>query len=811
MGRKICYNEKNNGICQLMKMNGGMCMEKNMRLWYQQPAEAWTEALPLGNGRIGAMVFGGVEKDVLSLNEDTLWSGYPRNTNNMEAGKYFRESQRLIAEGKYKETTELFEKHMSSCFSQSYQPLGDLEIHIQNAGEVKDYERSLSLDDALCRTQFTLNGVAYAREAFLSYADQCLVMRIWASQPGCVDCDILFKCPHPHEIFFRGHEMYLKGICPSHIQTHVSPETKRIFYEEAPEKKGIRFAAAARITGSGGYAEADGEVYRVRAANEVVIKMPVRTSFRNFASHPYLNGRDEEYELLMDLRKIREKSYEELLEAHLKDYRPLFQRVKLDLNDNRYEEQPTDLRLRQFDRQQDDRGLCELIFQYGRYLMIAASRPGSQPMNLQGIWNPLQEPPWCANYTVNINTEMNYWPAECCNLSEMHEPLFRMVEELMQTGAETAKIHYNARGAVAHHNVDLWRMSNPVGEKYPGCATWAFWPMGFGWLCQHLYEHYAFTGDLIFLREKALPPIREAARFYLDVMAEDEEGRLFISPGTSPENSFIIEDGKSSVAKLAAMSQAIVREILSNYLKILDILGMQEEMQEEAKKALPRLFPFQIGSRGQLLEWDQEFEEAEVHHRHVSHLYGLHPGHQITPQDTPELAEACKKTLEIRGDDGTGWSLGWKINFWARLQEGDHALKLLKRQLRFVESTRGKADYGKGGGTYMNLFDAHPPFQIDGNFGACAGIAEMFLQSDEEKVLLLPALPQEWQSGSITGLKARNGLEADIYFDQGNLERAVLRRTGNFEKDVCIFYQGKTIQFPLKRGETKEIRKADFE
>ncbi|MBE5782378.1 MAG: glycoside hydrolase family 95 protein [Clostridiales bacterium] len=778
-------------------------MAKNLRLWYRQSAQEWVEALPLGNGRLGAMVYGGAKNEKIALNEDSLWSGYPKNTNEEGSNRYFRQAQQMILEGKNDETQDFIEKHLVGPYGESYLPLGDLNIAFDGIGETADYERELRLEDAVARVQFTANHVAYRREMFVSHPDQAVVIFLSANQPGSISCTLSFECQLRHETGAKDQFLWLTGICPSRVEPQYLQIDNPVIYEEADEKKGIRFAAAALVETKGGCVTAEKGCIHIENVDSAVIKVAARTSFNGFDHQPYLEGRDERADLEKDLTRLQGMTYAHMLEKHLGDYRPYFQRMSLDLGGGAYDDQPTDQRLRQFETQQNDKGLIELIFQYGRYLMIAASRPGTQPMNLQGIWNHKLRAPWSSNYTVNINTEMNYWPAEVCNLSEMHEPLFKMLQELMTTGAETAKAYYGARGVVVHHNVDLWRMSNPVGNHREGCAVYAFWPMGFGWLCQHLYEHYLFTGDRKFLQDQALPAIRSAVRFYLDTMAEDEQGRRFVSPATSPENRFYIDGKDRSVAKTATMSNAIVREILGNYLSILCELHLDEPMAEEARAALPRIYPFEIGARGQLKEWDQEFEETDEHHRHVSHLYALHPGHQITPEATPGLLDACKRTLEIRGDDGTGWSLGWKINFWARLRDGDHALKLIKRQLEFVESTVETT--ALHGGTYMNLFDAHPPFQIDGNFGACAGIAEMLLQSDEEKILLLPALPTEWQEGSVTGIRARGGLEADIIFENGMLKKAVLRRVAPGKEEVLVRYREREWTLALGMGEKAEL------
>lgn len=780
-------------------------MDKTQRLFYDKPAEAWTEALPLGNGRLGAMAFGGAKREVFSLNEDTLWSGYPRDTNVDGAASHYRKSQEMIRGKRYAEAQRYIESTMLGTFSQSYLPLGDLVLEFDDINNIENYARELTLDDAVTKATFSSGGVVFAREAFVSYPDQALIFRLRANQPGQISFRMAFACQLRHEAVAQGGALTLSGRAPSAIRPNYVDDPNPIIYEEDEAKRGMRFCAVARVQNVGGEVVCAGGQVVVKGADEVVIQLTARTSFNGFDRQPYVDGLDERALCASDSARASEKTYDAMLRAHIEDYSALFGRVQFELGGASRDDLPTDVRLRQYEKAQDDNGLIALMFHFGRYLIIAASRKGSQPTNLQGIWNHHLRAPWSSNYTVNINTEMNYWPVEALGLPEMHGPLFDMIKDLMITGAKTADKHYGARGFVSHHNVDLWRLSTPVGENRPGSAVFAFWPMSFGWLCEHLFEHYLFTQDRAFLKAQALPAIRGAARFYLDVLAENSAGYLSITPATSPENSFLISGERVAVAESATMSNAIVREVLKNYLSALKILGIQESMADEARCALSKLHPFQIGSKGQLLEWEAEFEEAEPTHRHVSHLYALHPSRQITPEETPELAKACEKTLELRGDDGTGWSLGWKINFWARLRDGDHALRLIKRQLRFVKSTR-EVNYMGGGGTYANLFDAHPPFQIDGNYGACAGIAEMLLQSHGDEVLLLPALPSEWKSGFAKGLRAHGGLSVDIWFEEGKLSRAVISRIAKCDAATRVRSGARVIEICPALGESVEIR-----
>ncbi len=778
----------------------------NQLLWYTRPAEAWVEALPLGNGRIGAMDFGGARESRIALNEDSLWSGYPRDTNVQDAAQYFRKAQQLVLDGKHQEAAACIEDNMLGAFTQSYLPLGDLMLCFNGPeGEPVNYVRSLSLDEAVSATGFELGGITYRRELFVSHPDQVVVMRLSADRAGQMTLRAKLQSQLRASCAAEGDTLTLSGIAPSMVQPSYLQHDHPVVYEDAPELRGMRFCAILRAIAKGGKVESSAGELCVCGADEVVLLMAVRTSFNGFDRQPFVDGRDELALAKADLDTAGAKDYAALRSAHVADHQALYRRVTIALGGPDYADQSTEARLKGFSGQPDDRGLIEAVFQYGRYLTIAGSRQGTQPMNLQGIWNEELRAPWSSNYTVNINTQMNYWPAEVTALPELTAPLFALIDELRTTGARTAKLHYGARGAVSHHNTDLWRLSNPVGNKSRGTVGYAFWPMSFGWLCEHLYEHYQYTLDRGFLRDAALPAIRDAARFYLDTLTEDGRGDCSLFPTTSPEHAVLVNGEWTNVAASVTMSNAIVREVLENYLTSLDVLGLDEPMADEARAALGKLHPLQIGSKGQLLEWGLEYPEAEPHHRHASHMYPLHPAHQITPDKTPVLAAACSRSLDLRGDEGTGWSLGWKINFWARLRDGDRALRLLKMQLRFVEADC-QMSYAGGGGTFLNLFDAHPPFQIDGNFGATAGIAEMFLQSVGNEMWLLPALPTEWDQGHIRGLRAQGGVSVDIEYRDRQLLRATLRRIVASDAPLTVHYQGMCRTMALKQGETAEVR-----
>ncbi|MCL2812923.1 MAG: glycoside hydrolase family 95 protein, partial [Clostridia bacterium] len=719
-----------------------------MELWYTQPADAWTKALAIGNGRIGGMVFGGIERERIALNEDTLWSGYPRDTTPANTWERVLEAQRLMESDDFFAAQAHIEKHALGSYTQAYEPLGDLWLDFPSlvGKPITQYRRNLSLDDATASVCFTVEGVCYRRTCFVSAADQALVMRISADKPNANDLDISMKSPLRHSVFAQGATLETTVRCPSYCAPNYKQCDDPVRYEEPS----IEALAAVHVYAAQGSVFAANGKISIRGANHITLILCCRTSFCGYDRHPGAEPAPYRQQCLADLNAIRTTPYETLLARHLDDYRPLFHRVHLRLAGGDRFDLPMDERLRRFTEATDDEGLLLLLFQFGRYLLIACSRPGAQAANLQGIWNQDVRPPWSSNYTVNINTQMNYWPAEVCNLSEMHEPLFDLIDRLGVAGANTAKNVFNARGATCAHNTDLWGHSAPVGEGGAGAAVYGWWPMGYGWLIAHLFERYIFTGDRAFLRQRVLPAYRKAAQFFLDACHMNPLGYCSLYPATSPENNYLLHGKPMPIAYATAMDTAIITEVFQNYLYALEVLGLEEEDAPAVREMLTKLQPFSAGADGRLIEWDETKEEAEPDHRHISHLYGLHPGHLIAPDTTPELAQACRISLEHRGDEGTGWSLAWKVNVWARLGNGNRALKIARRQLRLVEAEGSEYT---GGGTYANLFDAHPPFQIDGNFGIASGIAQMFVQVRLDTILLLPALPDAWQEGSVVGLR----------------------------------------------------------
>ncbi len=755
-------------------------------LYYSKPARAWTQALPLGNGHLGAMVFSSPSKETVTLNHDELWTGYPRRCDDSCPYDVFEKARELALNDKLNEAEDLLEKKFNGRSSQAYMPLGEIAINF-GSGRTKDYSRSLDLRTGICHTSFIKNGAYYEREYFVSYPHNAVIIHTKTDKADALSFSIKLKCELKSMVLSVGDALILDGICPSDSPSNKNIEGNNFDpYPDDPKKKGISFRGALKVKTDGTVMCHRGTL-SVDCASEATIIFCAETSFNGFSALPFVNGKEYKNACLKTLDEAYKESYETLKSEHIADFSSFYDRVSLDLGSENRESVPTDKRLAEFAKGKNDPGLYALLFNFGRYLTISGSRAGSQAMNLQGIWNNLYDPPWNSNYTTNINTEMNYWPTLMCSMPEMNIPLIDFVKDISISGENTAGQCYHARGFTSHHNIDLWRLTTPS----PGKAEWAFWCMSSGWLCRHLYEHYEYTLDDDYLKNTAYPIMKKASEFYLDMLVEDKEGKLIIAPSTSPENSFMYEAEECALSKTATMSMSIIKDLFLSVIKASKITGDENsETVKEIENALPRLLEFKIGRKGDLLEWYSEHESTEPGHRHVSHLYALHPARLIDFDKDKELIEACKKTLEFRGDNGTGWSLGWKINFWARLRDGDHALKLINMQLRPVDNAY-ILKHRKGGGSYPNMFDAHPPFQIDGNFGAVSGIAEMLMQSYDGKIILLPALPSIWKNGSIKGLTAKGNIKVDIEWKDGKL--ASYNLNGD-TSNIKVIYDNKQLQ-----------------
>lgn len=752
----------------------------NTSYYFDEPAQTFEEAFPLGNGKTGAMVYGGIRKERISLNSDTVWSGhYERILPPEGAYENWIESQKQAAEGNYQRVNDLLTQGFNQDNTQKYMPVGNLNIQFDH-DVVENYRRTLDLERGIAEITYTYDNRAYKRTCFVSAKQDCIVVHISCSEPESVSLQASMETPlWLLENKAEDDLLELYGMCPYDYERGGNLDRPRYLYSQK-EGDSVRYSVCVRPVVKNGTCRAgDGKIW-ITNADEVTLFVAIRTSFIDSYSAPVGECRQ-----WAKRDAISCGAFEKVRVEHEKSFSELFRRVKFSISRDETDMDHKE-RMKRFDG--SDKGLYELLFHFGRYLMISGSMPGSRAMNLQGIWNESIHAPWSSNYTVNINTEMNYWPTFTCNLAECFEPFVTLVKDMVPSGRCTAQDYYHAKGFVCHHNIDLWSHTTPVGVRAgSGASNYSPWPMASAWLAEQLFDGYEYTLNKEYLKD-IYPVMKEAAEFYLDVLVE-ENGKLILTPSSSPENRFMV-DGKSyALAKYTAMSQALIEELFRHVIEASKILKKDAEFRSQVEEAHDKLQMPEIGCDGRLLEWDQGYEETERQHRHVSHLYALYPGTLISKDETPQLAEACRKTLLARGDDGTGWSLGWKISFWAFLQDGDHAEKLIKRQLRYVEPATD-LNYSNGGGTYPNLFDAHPPFQIDGNFGTTAGIANMLLQSRRGHLHLLPALPTGWSEGSFEGLVAMGNVTVSAWWKDGKVYRMIL--CSGTDQKITVRVNGRT-------------------
>ncbi len=772
-------------------------------IFFDRPADFFEETFVIGNGTQGGIIYGNPSKERISLNDITFWSGEPDSTvYTPEAYKAIPEIRAAIDSGDYQLAQEL-QKKVQGHYTNNYQPIGNLFIDFADKSEASNYSRKLNLADATAKVVYTKGDNEITTEYIASAPDSIIAIKITSQKP--IDFTISFESPiknysvrsSKNSIIAEASASY--SSLPSYVDL---PADQKFLYDES---RGIRFRTDIRaLTPNGTVSAANDGSLSVTNATQTMILVAIATNFNGADKNPSTHGTDFRSIASRKADRAEKKSFNELLKRHISDYTALFSRVNIDLGESpaALNEMPIDLRLKNYtDNTAYDPDLEELYFDYGRYLLISSSRTPKVPANLQGLWNEYLLPPWSSNYTTNINVEENYWPAEVTNLSELHMPLLTFIKQLPITGKETAREYYGVeRGWCLGHNSDIWAITNPVGLN-SGDPQWANWNMGGAWIASHIWEHFLFTRDLDFLREY-YPTLKGAAEFCLDWMIEDKNGNLITSPSTSPENNFIAPDGKPVATSAGAYADlAMIRQCLADTRDAAIALNTDSELVKEINVALDKIAPYRIGKSGQLQEWAEDFKEQDPQHRHQSHLYGLYPGHHISLSETPELAKAAAKTLEIKGDNTTGWSTGWRVNLQARLADADRAYSMYRRLLKYVSPDKYNGpDKRRGGGTYPNLLDAHSPFQIDGNFGGTAGVAEMILQSTPTSITLLPALPHQWKDGSVTGLRTRCGATVDFDWKDGRVVSAIISSNNN--EKINLKANGKDIPIELVAGKT---------
>ena len=789
--------------------------QSNLTLWYKSPAKVWEEALPVGNGRMGAMVFGDPRKERIQFNENTLYSGEPETPKNINIVPDLTHIQQLLNEGKNTEAGDIIQNKWIGRLNEAYQPFGDLYIDFDSKEAVTDYIHSLDMENAVVTTFYKQNGVKISREVFASYPAQAIIIHLKASKP-VLSFTAYLSSPHPVNNESDSQVVYLKGQAPAHAQRRDTEHMKRfntqrlhpeyfdatghiiqkkhVIYGDEMDGKGTFFEACLLPSHKDGQLSISNHQVTARNCSEVTLMLYAATSYNGPSKSPSREGKNPHQEIINYRKIYKGENYIELKRKHIIDYQSLFNRVSFSLPASQQQKKmPTDERLKRF-KEKEDQELLTQLFQFGRYLMIAGSRGEGQPLNLQGLWNDKILPPWNSGYTLNINLEMNYWPAEVTNLSECHQPLFNLIEEIADKGKDLARDMYGLDGWAIHHNISIWR------EAYPsdGFVYWFFWNMSGPWLCTHIWEHYLFTKDVDFLK-KYYPILKGAATFCSEWLVENSKGELVTPVSTSPENAYLMPDNTpASVCEGSTMDIAIIRSLFSNTIQAAEILQTDMNFRSELIQKRNKLKKYQIGTKGQLLEWDKEYEENEPQHRHVSHLLGLYPGHDIT-NDTPDVFNAARKSLDIRGNKTTGWSMAWKVSLWARLYDASKSYEALTNLINYV-NPKIKAE--NQGGLYRNLLNALP-FHIYFNCGATAGIAEMLLQSHNENIHLLPALPLTWKEGSIKGLKARGGYTVDIEWKEGKTVVAYI--TSPYKQTANIQYKDQIIKSHFNMGDANEI------
>lgn len=762
-------------------------------LWYKQPAKVFEESLVLGNGTQGMSVYGGIAKEIIHLNDITLWSGEPVNLQKDSAMyQWLPQIRAALAKDDF-ETAEKLSRNFQGNYGQAYMALGNLSIQFTNADSATNYKRILQLDKATASVQYTINNIEFNRTYFVSHPQKLTVARFSSSKKSALSFTIGFNSFMKYKLQANDSILSVNGYAPYN-------QTGKISFDE---ERGVHFSTLIKVHNTDGKITYTDSTVTVTDATEATLHIAIATSFNGYDKDPVKQGLPYEQNAKKILSNAAKKSYTAIHHNHIKDFQQYYNRVQLFLGKDSIEDLPTDERLIRYAKGASDKALEVLYFNFGRYLLISSSRTPGVPANLQGLWNHHQRPPWSSNYTVNINLQENYWPAEITNLSEMHIPLMQFIKQLAATGAVNAKNYFKSEGWMCAHNSDLWSFSNPIGDRGKGNPQWSNFYLGGAWLSFHLWDHFSYTGDTLFLKQEAYPLLKGAAVFCKNLLVKDNKGYLVPSPSSSPENRFLTDSGyKGAVLYGSTADLAIIKECFIRTIKAASTLKTDQQFSKELKDLLDQLYPYQISKNGHLQEWYYDWRDFDPKHRHQSHLIGLYPGDQINLNTTPQLAEACRKTLEIKGDETTGWSKGWRINLWARLRDGNRAYKMYRELLRYVQPEGLKVAYSSGGGTYPNLLDAHPPFQIDGNFGGTAAVAEMLLQSSDSSISLLPALPEAWKKeGFVKGLKAKGGFTVAFAWKNGVIVSYEI--IAKKQRSVLLQYNGKSTIVKAKTANSK--------